>query len=726
MGVNRYLTIPWHRWLPLVVLFATMMISAGLVAGRAVSGMSDFRPDAGFWVMAVLAVLLDIRPFTVLRQRDVLVAFPSVALIFAILLAYGLGPAIVVQTVTIFVVTLMARVDLVRALWRLIQYIVAYGMAELVLVTGQLHPFPAGERLGIRVLVLLAAVVAWFGVQFTTSTMGVWLRDGGTWSDLMNRALGWESVATAAILLIGSVLAAVAETPSLIPLAVLPLYVIFRLGRFDEDLQLLSRHDMLTGLMNRGAFLREVARRIREHTNLAAQGEEASHLGLIVLDVDRFQGLNEALGHEVGDQLLAEIARRLRAAAGPYDLVARVGGDEFAVLVPYLTGAADARAVAGRMVAVLDEPIQLGELSQMDELTLDVSASVGVAVFPEHGQNLYALLRRADAALHDAKQRVALVSVYHPEYDQGALRRLSLLADLRAALESPKSGGLTLYYQPQVALDTGEVVGVEALLRWNHPQHGPISPAEVIEAAEHTNVMQLLTLKVVDDAVAQIAKWRAAGVRLRVAINVSIRDLRTGEVAERLAQQLRRHSLTAGDIQLEITEGALMADPRRVMATLAGLARLGVAISLDDFGTGYSSLQHLRRMPLSEVKIDRSFVAGMTRDADDAAIVEMTVHLGRALGLRVVAEGVEDEPTWRRLAALGCQVGQGWFFARPMPAEELLPWLARFPPRPAPGFQTEPVGGRHQWPENGQQWHLTDDQKRLDRPAGSGRAGPEA
>jgi EAL domain-containing protein (putative c-di-GMP-specific phosphodiesterase class I) len=213
---------------------------------------------------------------------------------------------------------------------------------------------------------------------------------------------------------------------------------------------------------------------------------------------------------------------------------------------------------------------------------------------------------------------------------------------------------------------------------------GPVPPAELIRIAEHTDVMRRLTLHIVDEVLEQVAKWSAAGAQLRASINISVRDLHTGEVAERIARRLREYDLPAARLQLEITEGALMADPPRVLATIAALDRLGIAISLDDFGTGYSSLQHLRRLPLAEVKVDRSFVLGMATDADDAAIVTSIVELARSLGLRVVAEGVEDKETWRRLAGAGCHVGQGWFYARPMPGDELLAWLGRYRPLPAP------------------------------------------
>ncbi|WP_243420785.1 EAL domain-containing protein, partial [Micromonospora globispora] len=260
----------------------------------------------------------------------------------------------------------------------------------------------------------------------------------------------------------------------------------------------------------------------------------------------------------------------------------------------------------------------------------------------------------------------------------------------RAEDPAVDAGEITMYYQPQIAIATGEVVGVEALLRWWHPRRGMVDPGELIQVAEQSAVMRLLTRRVVDDVVEQLAKWSAAGIALRAALNVSVRDLHTGEIAEQIADRLSRYGVLPDRLQVEITEGALMADPRRVLASITQLHRIGVGIALDDFGTGYSSLQHLRRLPLSEVKVDRSFVLGMADDADDAAIVRSMIELAGALGLRVVAEGVEDERTWRLLHAAGCDVAQGWFHARPMPAEELAAWLARYRPvRPAVGADPE-------------------------------------
>ncbi len=353
----------------------------------------------------------------------------------------------------------------------------------------------------------------------------------------------------------------------------------------------------------------------------------------------------------------------------------RLGGDEFAVLATRIDGAASARRIAGHLAEALNRPFA------MDGQPVDVSASIGIAVQPERGSDGATLLQQAEAAMYDAKQRGDQVAVYGPDAAHHSPDRLTLLADLRRALQADDGDdGITLFYQPQIAIATGEVVGVEALLRWRHPERGLVVPEELIRVAEPTPVMRLLTARVLREVVAQLAMLRQAGRPVRAAVNVSVRDLHAGDIADQIQELLHRYAVPPDQLQLEITESALMADPHRVLDTITRLDRMGVAISLDDFGTGFSSLQHLRRLPISEVKIDRSFVLGMATDRGDAAIVRSVIDLADALGLRVVAEGVEDERTWRLLAAAGCHAAQGWFHARPMPAADLAVWLGRYRP----------------------------------------------
>jgi len=667
---------PSHRGRPTAVLAAPALVAGG--AGLAwFAAVSTGGLPAAFWIMAALAVLAEARPFTPADQRRYLTVGPSAYLGYATLLAWGLGPATAVLAAAAVTSWLRARAGWRLTLAGLGQSVLAAAAAVLVLRVGDLSGYGTDVRVGgaaIATAVLGAAV--WVAVCLAVTTAALRWRYRTRFRAVVARPATVEWWSYAGLLLLSPVVVVAADVSVLlVPLAAVPLLVAQQVVRLTEQRGLRADRDPLTGLGNRDALVREVNRALDRR---AATGSP-DPLALLLLDLDRFKRVNSTLGHRVGDRVLAEVGARLHSVVGPGDEVVRLGGDEFAVLARRVSGAADARALANVIVAALSEPVRL------DGLPLEVSGSVGIAVYPDHGEDEATLLRHAEVAMYDAKSRAAPVAVYQPESDQNSPQRLELLADLRDALDAPGGAGVQMYYQPQVALRSGEVVGVEALLRWHHPRWGAVRPDELIRIAEHTDVMHRLTLHIVDEVVEQVAKWSAAGVPLRASVNISIRDLHTGEVAERIARRLRRYNVPASRFQLEITEGALMADPQRVLATIAALDRLGVAISLDDFGTGYSSLQHLRRLPLAEVKVDRSFVLGMATDADDEAIVTSIIRLAGALGLRVVAEGVEDEATWRRLAEAGCHVGQGWFFARPMPADELLPWLARYRPVPAPG-----------------------------------------
>ncbi len=658
---------------------AVCLAALGVVAPH-LGGLPHFLTvaPAGFWVMAGLAVVADIRPFTPMGRRQVSPVYPSICFTFATLLMWGLGPAVLVQTAAVAAWSLPSRHRSWRAAFNAAQYALSFAAAAGIMALADDAPVGLAGRVDWDepVLALVAAGV-WFVVNYTLVAVAVWLRFGGGWWSLLRRTGPSEALATGALLLLAPVLVGGAWlSPFIIPFVLVPLYAVNRMARLSAQQGRLARLDPLTGLANRKALETEVADQVALRAGAPGDepGREIDTFALLLLDLDRFKHVNDALGHSVGDQVLVQVADRIRRAVRPGDLVARLGGDEFAIVAAGRANLAEARLAADRIADALATPVE------MDGLPLDVGGAIGIAVYPDHGEDFATLMRHADVAMYDAKSRGDPVAVYARESDHNSPERLSLLADLRRALEAPGCDEIAFYYQPQVELSTGVVIGVEALLRWHHPVRGLVDPEELIRVAEHSAVMRPLTMRVVDDVVAQLAKWEVNGLSLRAAINVSVRDLHTGEIVERLADRLARHGVDADRIQLEITEGALMADPRRVLATLRRLDRLGIALSLDDFGTGYSSMQHLRRLPLAEVKIDRSFVMGMAEDPDDEAIVRSIIELANALGLRVVAEGVENEGTFRRLVAAGCHVAQGWFYARPMPAEELALWLARYRP----------------------------------------------
>jgi diguanylate cyclase len=690
---------PRHEGIFFGYVAAVCLLAVAVVAPQSTHLNGGPHPvPAAFWLMAVLAVFSDARPFTPPGPRQLSPVFPSICFTFAILLIWGIGPAVAVQTVAVGASSVRMRHRLWRAAFNAGQYAVAFAAADLVLDLAREKPFaPSGSSGWVAAGIVLAAAATWFAVNYTLVTGAVWLRFGGGWWRLLASTVGYESLSTGALLLLGPVLVGATRlTPALIPFVLVPLYAVNRMAALSAEQARLARLDPLTGLANRKTLMTSVADRINGRTTgaeprpsrpahaawiprsptvvMAGAPESGPTFALLLLDLDRFKHVNDALGHAVGDRLLVQVAGRLSTAVRREDLVARLGGDEFAILAPGLEDVEAARDLAAGIATALADPVSL------DGLPLDVGGSIGVAVYPQHGEDFETLMRHADVAMYEAKIRGDALAVYAPESDHNSAQRLGLLADLRRALETPGAEEIAFYYQPQVELSTGSVIGVEALLRWHHPQRGPVDPEELIRVAEHSGVMRLLTLRAVDDVVGQLAKWQADGLFLRASINVSVRDLHTGEIVDRLAERLRHDGVGPEQVQLEITEGALMADPRRVLTTLRRLERLGVALSLDDFGTGYSSMQHLRRLPLAEVKIDRSFVLGMAEDPDDEAIVRSIIELSGGLGLRVVAEGVEDERTFLMLARMRCEVAQGWFYARPMPADQLASWLSRYRP----------------------------------------------
>jgi diguanylate cyclase (GGDEF)-like protein len=421
-----------------------------------------------------------------------------------------------------------------------------------------------------------------------------------------------------------------------------------------------ATHDALTGLPNRTLF--------RDRTDQAIRlaDRELTPAALLLLDLDRFKEVNDTLGHHYGDQLLIQVGQRLPAALRNVDTVARLGGDEFAVLLPRIATAEGAVTVAKKLLAAFEEPFLL------EGLSLDVEASIGVAIYPEHANDPDELLQRADIAMYVAKDTHAGFVLFDPRQDQHSPRRLALLGELRRAIEHEQ---LLLHYQPKVDAHTGQVLGVEALVRWQHPTHGLIPPGEFIPLAERTGLIGALTHYVLDAALHQCRDWRRAGHELSVAVNVSARRLLDLTFPDEVAAALATWEVPARLLVVEITESTIMADPAHALEVLGRLNEMGVQLSIDDFGTGYSSMAYLKSLPVHELKVDRSFVSQMLRSSSDAVIVHSTVDLGRNLGLRVVAEGVEDSLTLEHLDLLGCHAAQGYHISRPVAADDLLVWL---------------------------------------------------
>ena len=444
--------------------------------------------------------------------------------------------------------------------------------------------------------------------------------------------------------------------------------------QFEDALRAAALHDGLTGLPNR-ALLAD-----RATQALAAAERTGRPVAVLLMDLDRFKEINDTFGHGYGDTLLVKVAARLTGVLRGSDTAARLGGDEFALLAVDLADPEDARRTAERVVLALREPFSV------HGVLIDVEASVGVAIGGTHGNDIDTLLRCADIAMYAAKRSRQGVEEYDPDLDEHTPQRLSLLGDLRRALDVDDQ--LDLYYQPKFALDDGRMVGVETLVRWNHPTRGEVSPSEFIPVAEGTALIHALTSWVLARAVTQAARWVAEGTPVQVAVNLSARCLLDQRLPLEVAALLSNSNLSAGALRLEITESAVIADPARAIAVLTQLQDLGIALSLDDFGTGYSSMSYLQRLPVDELKVDRSFVTHLRPDANDTALVRAVIDLAHSVGLTVVAEGVETAVTLQLLRELGCDVAQGFHLGRPVPAD-LFDHAST-----APGQEGQPTKGQ--------------------------------
>lgn len=585
------------------------------------------------------------------------------ALTLAVLLLYGWLPAVLISISVVVLVATARRHRWRQALLHGAVDILGIGAAGLALAVCHIvssvenpwlpdtWPLTAVPKIALAAFLYLVVTRALLWCSMAPRT-GL--------SSIARTALVRQALVGGALLGIAPLIAVVADhAPMLLPLFAVPLIALdstlwIARARAEEQLR-----DPLTGLPNRQWLL--------ERTwNALDEAERAGNrAALVLIDLDRFRSVNDTLGHLAGDRLLLQIAERLRLALPREAEAARLGGDEFAVLLPTADSLTSAQRVARSLVAALGSPLDL------EGLTLVLEASAGVAVYPDHALDAGDLLRRADVAMYQAKRDRSGVEVYEARRDGNTLDRLGLLGDLRRALDA---GEVELHYQPKVGFD-GHVEGLEALVRWVHPERGRVSPDEFIAIAESSGLMPRLTEYVLETALGQVAKWRAMGLNVPVAVNVSPRDVHTPGFAGSVAARLARHGVPPGALQLEITEHVLLEDPQRAADTLAGLTGHGVKMSLDDFGTGYSSLVHLRRLPVSELKIDRSFVARLAIDTEDAEIVRCTLDLAHSLGLLVVAEGVEDDETWERLRDLGCDAVQGWLVAAAMPPDETTAWL---------------------------------------------------
>ena len=435
-----------------------------------------------------------------------------------------------------------------------------------------------------------------------------------------------------------------------------------------------ARHDKLTGLANRSSFTSWLQSGLERRS-------KSELLAVVLMDLDGFKEINDTLGHHIGDEILQETARRVRGLSGETRLAARLGGDEFAILIPLASSTDEVIKAAEAALSSVACPISIGGV------VLELRASAGLALAPLHGTDPTSLLKRAEVAMYEAKRSHRGLVTYDPSIDHNTTRRLQLATELRRAIAADE---LEVFYQPVADLRSGDVRGFEALLRWRHDHYGSVSPNEFIPVAEQTGIIGELTWWVLDRALRQLRRWHEEGYDFHVAVNLSARSLLDSGLVARLRQMLEDLRVRPGTLILEITESSIMLEPERSERVLESLAELGVKIAIDDYGTGYSSLSRLQRLPVTTVKIDRSFVMHMCAESKDEAIVRATIELARNLGHLVVAEGVEDLSTWERLADLGCDQAQGYYLSPPIPAEECRLWL-----RSRESSRLAPV--RHLW-----------------------------
>ncbi|MBI5105804.1 MAG: EAL domain-containing protein [Solirubrobacterales bacterium] len=617
-------------------------------------------PSAALAALAVLGEFVPIRVFRRDAEGEITL---STAFAFAVLLDAGPLAATVALLAAGVAADLHLRKPPLRIWFNAAQYALSMAAAGAVLAlltdvprAGDLS-FAAAELPGI-----VAAGCVFFLVNSLLVATVIALAHGYAVHVYFRTDFAFVAASTGMALGLAPVAVLAAHfSLALLPALALPLAGVHRAARQAQELEHQSRHDALTGLPNR-VLLRG---RLEEAVRLARR--DGGRAVVLLLDLDHFKEINDTLGHGHGDLLLREVAQRLRDALREEDLVARLGGDEFAVLLGETGDLAGAVALARRLLGALEAPVDV------EGVTLRVEGSIGLAAFPEHGDDVDTVLRRADIAMYVAKGGKTGVEVYDPRQERHSPARLGLAGELRRALDG---GELVVHFQPEAELATGRVVAAEALVRWAHPRRGLVAPGEFVPLAENTGLIGPLTLVVLDAALDQRAGWQDAGHDLDVSVNLSTRSLMDRRLRGHVEERLAQHGIAPERLELEITESMVAADPVRAMRTLADLRDLGVRLALDDFGTGFSSLANLRDLPVTSLKVDKSFILGMAERHQDAVIVTATVDLARRLGLRVVAEGVETAALWDRLRAIGCDLAQGYHVSRPVDGDRFTAWLA--------------------------------------------------
>lgn len=645
--------------------YVAVVCGVGLAAIIGVVAHTSWIPVArGAWLpigfLAVAALAGEMKPLLISRSGTSSGTISmSCPFILALVAVAGLGVAVLVQAFASMADDLINRRTPKKSAFNTAQYILSL-LAARAVYSGLAHlPFFGGpmtvevHHLGP----LLAGGIAMVVVNLLLVTTVVSIATSQPLLTIVREDARFHAATQVVLLCIGAVAAVVVKDGvAVLVLLGAPVIAVHWTTAAAIRHAHEASHDSLTGLKNRDRL-----HTLLEHAFVTAHRGASSGPGLVLIDLDHFKDINDTLGHAVGDRLLQQVAERLVLALGDDEFASRLGGDEFAVVVD--GDLAATQTVAQALLASLEAPMRVGEVELL------VRASAGVAVAPEHGDGAELLMKNADIALYQAKLDRDRISTYSPEYDVNTLERLQLLADLRIALDT---GQLTVEYQPQVNLTSRRIVGVEALIRWQHPVRGSVPPDSFIPLAENSGLIAELTAYVLDTALGRLAELRAAGHELRMAVNLSARRLSDLALPSQVAEALMRHGIPPALLVLEVTETGILADPARVDVVIGTLRDLGVAIAVDDYGTGNASLSYLKRLEVDELKIDKSFVIDMRRDKHDFIIVGSTIALALDLGLRVIAEGIEDEATAVALRELGCDVGQGYHLGRPTTPDQIL------------------------------------------------------
>jgi diguanylate cyclase (GGDEF)-like protein len=626
-------------------------------------------------VLLAMVTLGELRPIVAssVREADGVPLFAG--FVFAALYLWGLAPAVLLLAVAVAISESMGRKPLYKWAFNIGQYVVALTAAWLVLAAAGVQTTLSNPRTSFQPHDLRWILLSWVAYHAVNLALvaGLAAPTGVTWWESFTDEIWYYTFSTFAVLAMAPfVVVMAANAWQFLPLLLLPVFGVYKLAAVAKAQERQAMHDALTDLPNRTLFSKSLQLALEDVER------EGGGAAVFLLDLDRFKEVNDTLGHPAGDELLEIVARRISSAVRPDDVVARLGGDEFAVLLPAMEDAYSAIEIAGRIKAALAVPVRL------EGVLMDVDVSIGIALAPTHGSDSEVLMRRADVAMYVAKGEQTGIEVYDSARDPNSPQRLGTVTALREALDQ---GHLELHYQPKVGLLDGAVLGTEALVRWRHPERGLIQPDEFVPLAERTGLVHRLTAYVLRAALTQVSDWWREGLQVPVAINVSMRDLQEPDLAELVVRELRRNLLPPGALTLEVTESVLVQDAGQAVETLRQLAQLGVLSSLDDFGTGYSSLSLLEKLPVSEVKIDRSFVRRI--DDGDSSMVGAIVGFAHGLGLSVVAEGVETIETWQALCDMKCDIAQGYHVARPMPAPQATEWLMQRVRRP--GVTPEPT-----------------------------------